>query len=462
MATLTSAGLGSGLDVNSIVTQLMQLERAPLNKIQSQISQANTQISDMGKLKSAVSDLQTAVRGLRSPDVFNVFSAKAGSTEFFSATASSTATAGTYNVVVNTVARTQSLATSQTFGNKTDAQATADTQLAFTVGGEVKTVDISNGASLTDIKDEVNQADIGVSATIVNTGTSAVPAYKLVFMTTESGTASQISQIEASVAGDTANNGGLDFVEFGLTQPDPPADQLPLMETKQAASDASVTINGITVSSASNSITDALEGVTINVSKEGSSSLTVGRDQEKINEKLQGFVDAYNKVYTTSKNLRAGSLKGDSTMLSVQSQLASVLQTPSGSQAGSSYEYLSQIGISIQKDGTLALDKSKFETAMNANSVNVRSLFGNDADDGFMDRFNSVTTKMLDPEGLLSTRTKGLQDRVKVYQRSADTMELRLELREATLRAQYTALDSTVARMKNTSSYLMAQLGATG
>ena len=456
---ITSAGLGSGLDVNSIVTQLMQLERAPLNKVQSQITQTNTQVSDMGKLKSAVSDLQTAVRDLSSTDVFNVYSATSSNTELFSATASTTATAGTYNIVVDSVARTQSLATAGTFGSKSTAQATAATDLGFTINGAVKTVSIANGATLSDIKDAVNRADIGVSATIVNSGTSAVPAYKLVFMTTESGTAKQITQIDASVGGDSDNNGGLDFAEFGLTQPALPATQLPLMETKQAASDASVTINGITVTSASNSISDALEGVTLNVLKEGTSTLTVARDQEAVDAKVQAFVDAYNKVGTTTKSLRNGSLKGDSTMLSVQAQLASVLQTASASLSGSSYSYLTEIGISIQKDGSLALDKTKFHTAMAASSSNVKNLFSNTAEDGFMDRFNVTTKQLLDPEGLLTTRTKGLQERVKTYQSRADSMEVRLDLREKTLRAQYSSLDATVSRMKNTSSYLMSQLG---
>lgn len=459
MATITSAGLGSGLDVNSIVTQIMQLERAPLTKLRGQISQTNTQISDMGKLKSAVSDLQTSARNLRSIDAFNVFSAKTGSAEFFSATTSSTATPGTYNVTVDSIARAQSLASTQTFSSKTDAVATDNAQLAFTINGEVKTVDISSGASLTDIKDEINQAAIGVAATVVNTGSAAVPVYKLVLMSSQAGTAGQISSIQASVGGDSAVNGGLDFVEFGLTQPDPPAAQLPLMETKQAATDAQVTINGITLTSGSNSISDALDGVTLNLSKEGSTTLTIANDQEKINEKVQAFVDAYNKVYNMTKSLRSGSFKGDSTLLSVQSQLAEVLQTPSASVAGSTYEYLSQIGIAIQKDGTLALDKTKFAAAMNADATTVKKLFTNTSDDGFMDRFNVTTGRMLDPEGLLSTRTKGLEDRVKVYQRSADSMEQRLELREATIRAQYTALDSTVARMKNMSSFLSSRLG---
>lgn len=455
--TISSAGLGSGLDVNSIVTQLMQLERAPFNKVQNQISQTNTQISDMGKLRSSVSDLQTSVRALGSSDVFNVYSATSSSAEIFSASASTTATAGTYNIVVNSVASTQSLATVGTFASKSTALATADTALGFTIDGVVKTVNVLNGATLDGIKDAVNGANIGVSATIINSGSSAVPAYKLVFMTTESGTAKQITRIDASVAGDSANNGGLDFAEFGLAQPAPPAAQLPLMESKQAASDASVTINGINVSSASNNITGALEGVTLNITKVGAATLTVARDQAAINAKVQSFVDAYNKVLTTTKSLRSGSLKGDSTMISVQAQLASVLQTSSTSLTGASYTYLTQIGISIQKDGALSVDTGKFNAAMNANASNVKNLFGNTAKDGFMDRFDVATNNLLD--GLLTSRTKGLQERVKNYQTRADSMGVRLELRETTLRSQYSALDATVSKMKNTSSYLLAQLG---
>lgn len=381
----------TNLDVNSIVSQLMQVERQPLAKFAAREAGQQARLTAYGSVKSAVSGFQTAVNGLNNVARFQSLTATPSDKAFFTATATSIASPGTYSLEVSALAQAQQLvaagqassiapigsgaATTLTFDFGTVSGGTLEDGVysgaSFTSGGKgTKTVTLDAGNnSLQGIRDAINAAKIGVKASIVNDG-SGTP-YRLTLAADNPGAA---NSMKITVAGDAA---------LGALLAHDPAGSQALNQT-QAAQNAALKVNGIAVSKASNSVSDVISGVTLNLVKttESAQTLTVARDTNAITTSINNFVKAYNDLAGTLKTLTAydaasqkGSiLTGDATVRQLQNQLRGILGSSVAGTPGS-LKTLSSVGVSFQLDGTLAVDASRLNDAIASNFDDIASLF---------------------------------------------------------------------------------------
>lgn len=386
MATTSSV-----LDINSIVSQLMAAERRPLTKLAAQEAGYQAKLSAYGSVKGAVSSFQAALQALNTPSKFQSVTATASDSAVFSASATSTAVPGTYSLDVSSLAQPQKLVAAGQASSSAAIGAGTATTVTFDFGtisggafadgvysgasfvsngGGTKSITIdSSNNSLQGMRDTINAAKLGVTATIINDGSGS--PYRLALAADHSG----IDQsLKISVSGDAAINSLLEHNPAGTQN---------LTETA-TAKNANLKINGVAVTKTSNTISDVVEGVTLNLNKETSSpaSLTVARDTNSIKTSINSFVKAYNELSGTLKNVSAydasakkgAILQGDATVRSLQTQLRAMIGTPVEGAPGE-LKTLASIGVSFQKDGTLAVDQGKLGAAMSNHFDEIASLF---------------------------------------------------------------------------------------
>ena len=406
---ISAPGIGSGLDVNSIVSQLMAVERQPLNTLSAKEAGYQAKLSAYGSVKGAVAGFQTALQGLNSASRFQTLTATASDSSVFSASATSKAVAGAYSLEVSSLAQAQKLVAAGQASSTAAIGSGAETTVTFdfgtisggTLDGGVYsgaafasngngtksiTLDSSNN-SLQGIRDAINAAKIGVTATLINDG-SGTP-YRLVFSSDAQGVS---NSMKVSVSGDAA---------VGNLLTHDPAGTQNLSETV-TAQNANFKLNGVAVTKTSNSVSDVLEGVTLNLYKVTSSpaTLTVARDTASVSNSITGFVKAYNDLAATLKNVsgydaaskRGAILQGDATVRSLQTQLRGILGT-SVTGAPGDLTTLSSIGVAFQKDGSLAVDQTRLDDAMTNHFDEIASLFasvGKSTDS--LVSFNSATS----------------------------------------------------------------------
>ncbi|WP_220809112.1 flagellar filament capping protein FliD [Noviherbaspirillum aridicola] len=391
MATSTS-GVSSGLDVNSIVSQLMAIEQRPLAKLAQKEASYQAKVSAFGSVSSALSTFQDALGKLADPAKYQGMSASVGDATILTASAGTKAAAGSYNINVTQLPQAQTLK-SAGMGSSTakigtgaettitfqfgsyDTTAASDgvypdgtkfTQSATRTTGTIK-IDGTNN-SLQGIRDAINKAGLGVTATIISDG-SATPN-RLVLTSDKTGAA---SNMKIAVSGDTALQ---DLLAF-----DPTTAGGQKMTQAAAGQNALLTVNGISISSETKSVSDAIQGVTLNVLKAGSTTFSVSKDSAQVTNTVTSFVKAYNDLQSTLKQLTsyntetkaAGILLGDPTIRSLQTSMRQMLGA-SNDNAGS-LKTLSAAGISFQKDGTLALDNSKLQKAVSGSPEDLAALF---------------------------------------------------------------------------------------
>jgi len=379
---LSSSGIGSNLDVEGIVSKLMSVERQPLTKLARQEASYQAKLSGFGILKGALSQFQSAVRGLSDLSKFQGVSVSAADATVATASATSTAIPGTYSLKVTQLAQAQKLVAAGTVSDSTaigkgvisiDFGTTGVGSFASS-GLGVKTITIdSTNNSLAGIRDAINKAAVGVTATIVNDGGAA--PYRLVLTSDKTGAASSMKISVANTAPDT----GLS----ALLNHDPAGAQT-LTQTA-AALDAAFTLDGVAVSKASNTVTDAIAGVTLNLLKENPTSataITVKRETAAITTAVNAFVKAYNDInqnltdaaaYNASTK-QAAILNGEASVRAIHGQVRAVLAAPVAGGA-SAFTLLSQIGVTVQKDGLLAVDSSKLSSAITSNFNDFAGLF---------------------------------------------------------------------------------------
>ncbi len=380
MATISSPGIGSGLDVNSIVTKLMASEQVNLNRIQSNESSVNSKISSYGVIQSAFGNLQSAVQQLESKSSLNPMSATSADSTKVSATATSSAAIGTYSLNVTQLAQSQRIMSSAytdtnavigtgsmkiTLGtyNSTGNTFTADTTKT------PLTINIGSGQqTLGGIRDAINQAGAGVTASVVNDGTGS----RLVLTSQSTGAANSMQITTTDSDGNNTDNAGLSQLAFDPTAASGAGKNLTQL---QAAQNALFSIDGINITKPSNSVSDAVNGVTFNLSQVTTSpvQVSVNQDSSTLTTNLNAFVKAYNDIQTKLSNqqLKGSTLQNDTTVGALQRQLRSmVMQTlPAYS------TQLSSIGISIDKTGVMSLNSSKLSTALAADPQAVNKLF---------------------------------------------------------------------------------------
>jgi flagellar hook-associated protein 2 len=449
MASISSPGIGSGLDISGIISKLMQVEAQPLTALATKEASFQAKLTAFGSLKGALSSLQTAAQTLKNTSTFSAKSASTADTTVATASASTTATAGTYDIAITTLAKAHSIRSSTNFA----AGATFDGgTLSIQVGtGTAQTITLEAGKTLAQVATAINDAKTGVSATVVDTGI-------LVLTSNTTGTTGNITFSATAAVPDDGNATTLALSDLNTTS------QL------QAAQNASFTVNGITpaFSRSSNTVTDAITGITLNLLKEASSTkLTVAANTGAVTSAVNAFVKAYNDAISGIKqmtaydaaNKKASVLTGDSTARSIQSQLSSLVSTSVSGITGD-ISRLSDLGITVQKDGTLAVDSSKLSTAVSDPGKDVAALFTQTTtgNEGIAVRFNTLLEGIVGSSGLITSRTDGINASIKDLQKRADALNLRLTSVEARYRAQFSRLDTLISSMNQTSTYLAQQL----
>lgn len=466
MASVSSAGIGSGLDVESIVTKLMSIEQRPVTQLKTQASTIQTKISAFGQLQSALSTFRDAASSLGKTTTWGATTATSSDAGVRVST-SDGAPVGNYAIEVKSLAAAQSAATGAY--DSADALVGAGT-LRVEIGSfgqagfapqpnlDAINIDISATDTLTTVRNKINAAGAGVSAIIVNDATGS----RIIISSTNPGSSSVFR---------TSGDGGAAAFNYE------PGGGANAMTETQPAADAELKINGLDVTSPTNTLTDVVQGLTINLLQPttGAAQITVAQDNDALKKSVDTFVESYNAL---AKMLRtqtkydestktAGSLQGDSTAVGLQRQLRNLLTGESP--ASSVYATINSIGITMQSDGSLKVDSTKLTTALNTNPGEVKKLFSaytpqvneNDPDlNGIAKRLSLFADKVLGADGSLTTKTDGLNTSLKLNQKRQDELTDRLALTEARLRAQYTSLDSNMAKMSALNSYITNQVAA--
>ncbi len=453
---ITSAGVGSGLDVEGIVSGLMELERRPLTRLDTKESTYQSKLSAYGTVKSYLSTLQTAATSLATASTFTGKSASVSDSTVLSAAASSTAAAGSYSINVTQLAKyhavrsnTNYAASSETFNTGT---------LSISVGGGAA-VDVSiTGANntLAGISQAINDADAGVTASVINDGSTN----RLVLTSKTSGSVGAISV----VASDDGSGG-----THALTQ----LQDAGLFEI-QTADNAQFTINGLAITRSSNTVTDVVEGLTLNLTKgtgasPGQATVTIATNTAATTTAIEGFVKAYNAAVEYLKSSSAynattstgGPLNAEGTVRSIRSELSDLVNSiVSG--VGGGVDTLSSIGISVQVTGSLAIDNTALAAALADPTKDLQSLFGQTTggNEGIALKFKNSLTSILAADGLLAGRTDGISTAITDIGTARESLLARLDKIEARYRAKFAALDGLAASMSKTSSFLTQQITA--
>jgi flagellar hook-associated protein 2 len=453
---LTAAGLGTGLDITGIVDQLVSAERAPTgNRLNLQETRANAELSAIGSLKSSLTSFQDSLDVLSILDNFQKRMVTVGDEEIFTAEVTSKAIPGFFDVDVQNLASVAKLR-SQAF---TDALTpVGHGTLSISVDGNTSLIAIDPAANtLTDIRAAINDdpTNPGVRATVIN---AADGAY-LVVTSKDTGANQQITIAQ------TDGDGGLAAITF-----DPNAGSNPMVED-QIAADAAVFIDGIKVTSNSNTIADAIEGVTLNLEKADPGNVVpvnIEFDELAAKTAVNQFVSSYNAVMTTlgdvtkfdAKSGVAAPLLGDPLVRGLKSSLRRDLNSPIDG-LNDTFRTLADLGLQTEANGTLKLDADKLATALASNFDDVGQLFAKE-NGGIAVKLNELIDNVLGGTGTFDAREKTLNDRLERIQDQRDELEVRMDSVRARLTEQFNTMDRLVANLNQTSTFLTQQLGSPG
>lgn len=453
MATISGV---SNLDVGSIVSQLMQVERQPMQSIEKTLSGIQTQLSSWGKVQSALSTLQDAARALGQKDTWTAATASSGDTDIVQVTAASGALAGSWSIEVLALAGRQTVAgAALASADAVVGGGTLRIQLgtldagtaAFTADPERPEMDIgiADGATLAEVRDAINAAGAGVTASLVADGNGQ----RLMLRSSETGAAQAFSISATNAGSDPAST--LDSLSY-----DPATDSGGMQRT-QAAADATVKINGLMVTAAGNRLEGVIGDVTLDLRRTspGPVEIDVRSDTRALRAKIDTFVKAYNDLNRLIADQTrydpatksAGPMQGNQMVVRVQQQMREMLRTTVGS---GDLDSLNAIGVALQRDGSLAVDESGMTAAL-ALPEQLRAFFAGTGSgtgqEGFADLLVQRTKALLDPEGLLANATDSLKTRQRSVEQQQERFENRLNEIQKRLMRQYTALDTSLSRI---------------
>lgn len=448
MAGIT--GLGSGMKIDEIVTALVNAEKAPKAAQLARLEKATTaKISSLGSLKSSLNDFQTALKDLNDAKLFNTRTATSSDTARLTAKAGENALAGKYSIEVLSLAKSSKIASGSVAGTSTAAFANGG-KLTIGQGSDSYSIDVADGASLKDVRDAINTQlkDKGVTANIVTD-----PVAKT-------------SQLVLSSSKTGAGN------DLTLAVDDPSSDLQALVTGMPAAlstsANAKFKIDGLEVQSATNEVSDVIEGVTFNLltAEEGkTATLTVGDNTSAVKTNLQKFVDSYNKLISTTTSLTSvvavegsepvtGNLVGDATVRSLLSGIRSELVTP----GSSDFRALSDLGITTDKSGKLVIDNTKLDKVLAENYDQVGEFLTGDT--GLLNRLNETVSGYSKSGGILEQRISAQQKTLKDVDEQREALDLRIAKVQDRLYAQYNAMDALIGQLSSTSDSLASALSS--
>ena len=455
MANVQFGGLITGLDVNALISGLVKAEHRSVDVLQAQKVRYQAQDGVFTALISALGNLKSSAQGLSLANDFNKRSATSNDATVLTASADSTASVGSYSIVVDrlaaakTIRSTSFAATTATIGTGTLTITVGSTNTSVTVDGTNNT--------LTGLKDAINGSGAAVTATIVNVGTSASADYRLVVQSKDTGTANAVT-ISGTLSGgaDPFSGGG---------------------EVVQAAADALFSVNGLTVTRGSNTVSDVVTGITFTMLKAGdadgvvettdaSAKVTVATDSASVKSSVKKLVDDYNavnKIINDQFKLnpdtkKQGALGGDASLRGVLSWIRNEVSAVGG--IGVGYKYLSDIGITFQKDGSLTVDDAKLANALEKDPTGVSNLFtivqngiGKRLPDAVDDFISSI-------DGSLTFRQKGLKTSIEQIDKKVAGEEKRIAALQERLTKQFSSLEKLVSQLKAQGDFLSQQMTA--
>ncbi|HSP00549.1 MAG TPA: flagellar filament capping protein FliD [Thioalkalivibrio sp.] len=446
--SISSLGIGSGLDLSGLVDQMLAAERQPKQqRLDNRQADIEARLSAYGSMRSNLITLESAMNRLAGMDEGRT--ASSSDSGRLGVVASETASPDRYSIEIKNLASAQSLA-SQGVADADTALGTGT--LTLTVGeGEAVNITIdSTNNTLRGVRDAINESGAGAQASIVNDGSGA----RLVLTSGQTGAANTISLTVNDSDGYNTDMSGLSRLASSN------------MEETSAAGDAQVVINGLTVTSATNTLDNTIEGMSFDLkgTTEPGSNITVevGQDREAIRNRMTGFIEAYNTVIDQVNELtkydpetrEAALMLGDSTVRGIRSRLSAGLSQAGGTMGGT-FTHLVNLGVNSDETGKLSLDTGAFDRAMNQDLPNVVSLLNDVA--GGMSRTVRGFTEI---GGLLDVRTDGLRNGIGDIARQREQLDTRMATMEARLVRQFGAMDALVGQMQKTSQYLDQQLGS--
>jgi flagellar hook-associated protein 2 len=453
MTGLTVTGMGTGLDISSLVSQLVSAEGdAKKTQLTNEETKLTAQFSAVATLKSALSSVQSSLGKLDQASDFTALTATAGNPDLFSATVDTTAATGRYQVETLRLAQAHKL-TSATAASDATFGGTSGNSLTLTVNGKALKIDLSTAKTLSGIRDAINAAtdNPGVQATIVNAGNGQ---QALVLTAANTGYANRIDVTESLDSG----------TSLGLTTANRDTDGNTLTDLTDL--DAAATIDGIQVTSSTNDLSNAIDGVTLSLTAAdpgNPTTLTVGLDTASISSAVTGFVKSYNSLLSTLTSVSGykgqgatqPALFGDSMTRGIGDRLRSILGSSVSGVSGD-FSSLSAIGITTSLDGTLSVDSAKLNAALAADPRAVSDLFA--ADGGYATRLDGILSSFLDSGGILDSRSAGIQSSIDDVTARTDALNQHLTDLQDRYTEQFNAMDSLIAQLNSTSTYLTQQL----
>ena len=452
---ISFGGLATGMDTTALINSLMTAERAPVNRMEADKTWLNNRLSAFKSFDSKLNGFLSNIKNLGDREQYYKQTVTSSSDEFFTATATNDALADTgYQIEVESLAQVQKSYSNAVDGLNNDIGFSSKSDLILGTGSVVisidgvdKTIDItSENNSLEGLMKAINDSDIGVTASIINDGTSS--PYRMTF--TGENVASSVTIDTSGLTGGTES-----FQDFTVSQP---------------SSQAHIIVDGLDIYSDSNTVKDAVPGVSLSLLKAEvgtTTQISTKRDTSAIAQNLSAFIAGYNEVvsFVTSQSTmgetEAGVLAGDSGLSTIKRSLQDKLTTMMDNSG--SFKALSQLGFKTQKDGTVQADSSMLSDAIDTDLDSVVSLLSGDEDNpgGIAKVFNDYLEGLTNSSsGLLAGRKESITSNIGRIDTRIEQTELRLSKRETLLKAQFSAMEQMVSVMNSQSDYLTQQMSA--
>lgn len=434
---ITFSGLSSGLDTGSIITELMKIERAPIDRLKKDQAYYNNRLKAFSDLEAKMKAFEQKAEEIDTASELNASTVRSSSEDYVSVSADGRSQAGSYQLSVVALAQQQK-DVSQGYADKS-AQTLGTGSISLTVDGTAHSINIdAENNSLEGIAVAINDAELGVGATVINDGTGT--PYRLVL--TGNSVSDSFSLDASGLSGGT---------EAG-----------PVLSNTQPAQQAHIRLDGIDVYSDSNKVDSAVPGLSIELMKADENSTTtinISADSDSTKEKIKGFTDAYNDIITFMATQKDASWSNDPAFRSVKRQMQNLLTTRIGD---GNYSSLAQLGFETQKDGQIVLNDTKLSSALEDDFSGVVTLFtGNGDVDGISNMFTSFLEEMTDSvDGLHATRKKSTDRNIRRIDQRIELMESRMEQKEKSLRERFTAMEELVNGLNAQGNYMLQQLSS--
>jgi flagellar hook-associated protein 2 len=454
MAGSTVSGIGSNIDTQAIVKSLVDSERAPKQtQINSQTLKATTSLSSIGKIQAALDAFRGALDNMKTTASFNGLTGSSSDEKVATVTTGNGAAAGSFSLVVNQLATASKISSKVYAGGVSTVinAGSVPTTLSIKQGSNTFDVSIPAGSTLQQVRDSINSqyANQGLSANILTDASGS----RLVMTSTTTGVGSDLT---------LTGNSGLETGTSVLAAPQ----------------NAKYTLDGLVMESKTNTIADAVSGVTVKLtgvsptaagaSAPTASTITVAASSSTLKSSVKGFVDTYNALIKAANaetqvttnadgSVTSGALTGDASLRSLLNSVRTELNSMSGT---GQMKALSQFGVQTdQKTGTLTIDDKQWDTAVLTNAADINAIFTGDT--GLLARMKTATDNFaLSKTGVFAARSASLSDSLNDLKKQQDTLDSRMTSLQLSLTAKYTAMDSLVARLRAQSDSIMTTLNA--